>query len=194
VCDRFEAVYASPEPPPWDIPRPQRAVTALADLGEFTSPILDLGCGTGENALHLASLGFDLTGVELVEAALAKARRKAKERRVQVDLRQGDALALPEMKPFATILDCGFFHVLSDEQRGAYLASLARVSHPGTVLHLLCFSDREPGQAGPRRIAADELRATFEPAWNVDRIRSVRLESHLHPDGARSWLATMTRR
>lgn len=194
MCDRFEAVYASPDPPPWDLPRPQRAVTALADLGEFQSPVLDLGCGTGENALHLVSLGFEVTGLELIEAALAKARRKAAGRGLKLALRQADALDLPVLGPFATILDCGLFHVLSDSQRPAYLDSLARVSHPGTVLHLLCFSDHEPGEAGPRRITREELRATFEPAWNVDRIRSVRLESHLHPEGARSWLATMTRR
>lgn len=187
-------MYASPDPPPWDIPRPQRAVTALADLGEFKSPILDLGCGTGENALYLASQGFRVTGVELIEAALEKARRKAAERGVQVEFLQADALDPPRLGPFETILDCGLFHVLADDQRPAYLAGLARAAHLGTVLHLLCFSDHEPGDGGPRRITRDDLRATFEPAWNVDRIRSVRLESHYHPDGARAWLATMTRR
>lgn len=194
MCDRFEASYASDVPPPWDIGRPQRAVTALADLGEFVGPVLDLGCGTGENAVYLASLGFEVTGVELIEAAVAKARRKALVHGVQVTFLQDDALALPPLGPFASILDCGLFHVLSDEQRPAYLHSLDRVSEVGTALHVLCFSDHEPGEAGPRRITREDLRATFQPAWHVERIRSIRLESSYHPDGARSWLATMTRR
>lgn len=194
MCDRFEASYASEEPPQWDIGRPQRAVTALAELGEFSGPVLDLGCGTGENAVYLASLGFEVTGVELIEAALQQARRKALVRGATVDFRQEDALALPPLGPFATILDCGLFHVLADDQRPAYLHSLERVSEVGTALHLLCFSDHEPGATGPRRITRDDLCATFQPAWHVERIRSVRLESNSHPEGARSWLATMTRR
>ena len=63
-------------PPPWDIGRPQPAIVRLASQGGFGGAVLDAGCGTGENALHLASLGLSVLGVDVAETALAIARAK----------------------------------------------------------------------------------------------------------------------
>jgi len=78
-------------PAPWDIGRPQPALVRLASEGEFAAAVLDVGCGTGENALHVASLGFSVLGVDVAETALAIAREKAAERRIQVEFVAGDA-------------------------------------------------------------------------------------------------------
>src|SRR5262249_15046909 len=69
-------------PAPWDIGRPQPAVPRLASEGRFTGAVLDAGCGTGENALHVASLALGLLvlGVDVAETALAIAREKAHDR------------------------------------------------------------------------------------------------------------------
>jgi SAM-dependent methyltransferase len=67
-------------PAPWDIGRPQPAVVRLAARGGFTGTVLDAGCGTGENALHLASLGLDVLGVDVAETALAIAPERARDR------------------------------------------------------------------------------------------------------------------
>jgi 2-polyprenyl-3-methyl-5-hydroxy-6-metoxy-1,4-benzoquinol methylase len=81
-------------PPPWDVGRPQPAIARLADEGAFAGPVLDAGCGTGENALHVASLGPHVVGVDVAETALAIAREKAADRGLDADFVVGDALHL----------------------------------------------------------------------------------------------------
>src|SRR6266852_9065369 len=71
-------------PAPWDIGRPQPAIVRLASEGGFAGAVLDAGCGTGENALHLASLGLPVLGVDVAETALAIAREKARARGIKV--------------------------------------------------------------------------------------------------------------
>jgi len=67
-------------PAPWDVGRPQPAIVRLAAAGAFTGAVLDAGCGTGENALHIASLGLRVLGVDVAERALSIARGKAARR------------------------------------------------------------------------------------------------------------------
>ena len=67
-------------PAPWDIGRPQPAIVRLASQGGFAGAVLDAGCGTGENALHVASLGLSVLGVDVAETALAVAREKDRSR------------------------------------------------------------------------------------------------------------------
>ena len=87
----WDASYRNDDPAPWDIGRPQPAIVRLASRGEFTGSVLDAGCGTGENALHVASLGLSVLGVDVAETALAIAREKAKERGVDAEFALADA-------------------------------------------------------------------------------------------------------
>jgi SAM-dependent methyltransferase len=64
-------------PAPWDVGGPQPTIVRLASDGAFTGAVLDAGCGTGENALHLAALGLPVLGFDVAETALAIARQKA---------------------------------------------------------------------------------------------------------------------
>jgi 2-polyprenyl-3-methyl-5-hydroxy-6-metoxy-1,4-benzoquinol methylase len=81
--------------PPWDVGRPQPAFVELVRAGELGKhKVLDVGCGTGENALYLASNGFSVSGVDLSDRAIAAARAKAVERRLNIDFRTGNALSL----------------------------------------------------------------------------------------------------
>jgi SAM-dependent methyltransferase len=81
-------------PAPWDVGRPQPAVVRLASAGGFVGAVLDVGCGTGENALHLASMGLPVLGVDVAETALATARAKADERGIEVAFAAADAFRL----------------------------------------------------------------------------------------------------
>src|SRR4051794_31103811 len=89
----FEQVYGK-EAPPWDIGRPQADVVRLAELGGFKGVVLDVGCGTGENALYLSQKGLDVWGIDAVPAAIDRAKAKAQERKAKVHFQVGDALAL----------------------------------------------------------------------------------------------------
>src|SRR5262245_8200357 len=127
-------------PAPWDIGGPQPAIARLAAEGKFTGAVLDAGCGTGENALHLASLGLSVVGFDVAETALALAREKAHARGLDVEFVAADAFNLERLgRSFETVVDSGLFHTFDAEERLRYVISLASVTrHDGTV-YVLCF-------------------------------------------------------
>jgi SAM-dependent methyltransferase len=157
--------------------------------------VLDAGCGTGENALHVASLGWSVRGVDVAETALAIAREKADDRGIEAEFAAADAFQLERLgRRFETVLDCGLFHAFDGDERPLYAASLASVTaHDGT-LYVLCFSDGGP-DTGPHPISQGELRAAFNPGngWDVAAIEPDRIQTRFHHDGAPAWFATITR-
>ena len=185
--------------PPWDIGKPQGAIAESVDL--VISPVLDAGCGTGENALFLAARGHQVTGIDFIEEAIRMARRKAAERGLTVEFHVKDAMTLGDWdKRFATVIDSGLFHVFSEEDRIRYVAGLTHVTEPGGRLLLLCFSNEEPGTHGPRRVSQREIRAAFDGAWTVEEIRA--RHADVRPDldgvsfsdgGPKAWFAIIRR-
>src|SRR5262245_11537750 len=108
----FESAYDGA--PPWEIGRAQDDIVRLEGRGGFKGKVLDIGCGTGENALFLASKGLEVLGIDRVPAAIERARAKAKERKIDCAFEVADALNLGKLKrTFDTVLDSGLFHVLS---------------------------------------------------------------------------------
>jgi SAM-dependent methyltransferase len=187
-------------PAPWDIGHPQPAIVRLASRGGFAGPVLDAGCGTGENALHVASLGWQVLGFDVAETALAMAREKARQRGIAAEFVAADALQLEHLEAaggrrFETVLDCGLFHSFDAEERPGYAASLASVTEHGGTLYVLCFSDEGP-DAGPHPVSREELTAPFNhgSGWSVAAVEPDRAQTRFHDaDGAPAWLATIKR-
>ncbi len=182
-------------PAPWDIGRPQPAIVRLASQGGFAGAVLDAGCGTGENALLIASLGLAVLGVDVAETALAMARKKAGDRGIEVHFAAADAFHLERLgRRFETVLDCGLFHTFDADERPAYAASLASVTEHDGTLYVVCFSNQGPG-TGPHPISQEELRAAFNAStgWNVAAIEPDRLQTRFHHNGAPAWFATIKR-
>lgn len=181
--------------PLWDIGRPQREVIALVDRGAFRSPVLDAGCGTGENALAIAASGPAVLGIDASPRAIGKAMGKARERAlVGVEFLVADVFTLEGLgRRFASALDCGLFHVFDDHERPVYAASLHAALEPGGELQLLCFSDRERPGWGPRRVSEAELRTTFARGWEARAIVPAAFETNLESGEVQAWLATFVR-
>jgi SAM-dependent methyltransferase len=182
-------------PAPWDIGRPQPAVVRLVAEGGFAGAVLDAGCGTGENALHVASLGLSVLGVDVAKSALAIARATANDRGIKVDFELADAFQLQQLgRRFETVLDCGLFHTFDGDERARYAASLALVTEQDGTVYVLCFSNDGP-DIGPHPVTQEELRAAFNSGngWNVVAIEPDRLQTRFHDHGAPAWLATIKR-
>jgi SAM-dependent methyltransferase len=182
-------------PAPWDIGRPQPAVVRVASKGRFAGAVLDAGCGTGENALHVASLGFSVLGVDVAETALAIARQKAADRGLEVEFVPTDAFHLERLgRRFATVLDSGLFHTFDAEERPKYVTSLASVTEHDGTLYVLCFSDQGP-DTGPHPIREEMLRAAFNAGsgWDILTIEPDRIQTRFHDNGAPAWFATIKR-
>ncbi|SUB54405.1 bifunctional 3-demethylubiquinone-9 3-methyltransferase/ 2-octaprenyl-6-hydroxy phenol methylase [Nocardia brasiliensis] len=180
-------------PAPWDIGGPQPAIVQVAAAGGFTGAVLDAGCGSGENALHLAALGLSVLGVDVAETALATARAKAAERRLAVEFIMADAFELRRLdRMFDTVLDSGMFHTCDTDEQLRYAASLASVTNPGGTLYILCFSDTGP-DPGPHPISRQALTTAFATNWTIATIAPTRIHTTFHPTGAPAWLATLHR-
>ena len=193
----WDAAYTAGAPPPWDIGRPQAAFLRLASSGLLTGRVLDAGCGTGEHALLAARVGAEAVGVDLSARAIELARAKAAARGIGARFEVADALSLADLGlAFDTIIDSGLFHVFDDVSRARYVASQASVLRPGGHCHLMCFSDRQPGTAGPRRITRAELQAAFSEGWTVVSIQPDTFDVNPGVFGtptAQAWLADISR-
>ena len=187
--------YAGPSPP-WDIGRPQPAFVRLAEAGAFTGALLDAGCGTGEHTILTARYSARALGIDVSPRAIEIARRKAAERGVETDFRVLDALRLVTLEEtFDTVVDSGLFHVFDDTARASYVTAVHAVLRPGGHLHLMCFSDRQPGDWGPRRVSEGELRAAFGAGWRIDSLAPDRFDINpgLGEPTAEAWLADVVR-
>jgi SAM-dependent methyltransferase len=182
--------------PPWDIGRPQPAFLRLAGAGALTGALLDSGCGTGEHTILAARLGARALGIDISTLAVETARRKATERGVHARFQVFDALRLDTLgEVFDTVIDSGLFHVFDETARDRYVAAVHAVLRPGGHLHLMCFSDRQPGDWGPRRITESELRAALATGWRIESLARDRFDINpgLGTPSAEAWLADAVR-
>jgi cyclopropane fatty-acyl-phospholipid synthase-like methyltransferase len=192
----WDAVYVADQPPPWDIGRPQPVFTRLADEGLLRGALLDAGCGTGENTMMAAERGADALGVDVAPHAIERARGKAAERGGTARFEVADVLDLGQLGlTFDTVVDSGVFHVFDDEDRARYVVSLASVMRPGATCYLMCFSDRQPGTMGPRRVSQDELVTAFRDGWAIASITAETFAIHNFEGAseAQAWLAVIER-
>jgi SAM-dependent methyltransferase len=196
VSSRFDAAYRGT--PPWDIGHRQLVVARLERAGEIGHNVLDVGCGTGDNAIYLARHGHDVVGIDSAPLAIerAQAKSRATRWRSKPQFAVRDALELAAFgRTFDTVIDCGFFHTLSDEERGPLVSGLQAVLEVGGHYFLLCFSEHEPGDWGPRRIHAWEITDTFreEDGFEVEAIDETFFETRDGHRHARAYLAAIKR-
>jgi 2-polyprenyl-3-methyl-5-hydroxy-6-metoxy-1,4-benzoquinol methylase len=194
---QFDEAYKAR--PPWDIDGPQPAFARLLAAGQITGRVLDIGCGTGENALHFASHGLDVTALDVSAIAIERAQQKARRRRLSVGFIHGDALALSELgETFDTITDSGLLHVLSDEQTVQLVRGMRAALRPRGRYWLLCFSEHSTGN-GPRKVTQQRIATLFQHGWKIHRIEPARFQTvagrgyEEDPNTTASWLCEIER-
>jgi cyclopropane fatty-acyl-phospholipid synthase-like methyltransferase len=182
----FNAVYK--DIPPWEIGRPQPAMSALLARYRPGSPILDVGCGSGDLSMYLAKQGYEVLGIDFVPTAIATAQEKTKslpsEAARLLRFQVADALK-PSLlgRQFGAIVDSGFFHLFDPEQCDGYVDELERTLRPGGLYYLHAFAVEFPISSMPRQITAEEVRARFthEKGWGIKEIQSVEFLSRVAP-------------
>jgi cyclopropane fatty-acyl-phospholipid synthase-like methyltransferase len=154
---------------PWDTGITPPEVMAFLE-SHPAGRAVDLGCGTGTNAITLARHGWQVTGVDFAAQAVSRARRKARRAGLHITFLHGDVAEMPGVEgPFDLALDIGCFHSLSVERRSHYAAQLARVLRPGASYLLYSFLGPEP--AGPDGWPTEaSIRRSFGETFQIDSV------------------------
>jgi len=184
--------------PPWIIDQAQPDLIAAEEKGEIRGPtVLDVGCGSGDNAIYLASRGFEVTGVDFSAKAISIAKRTAANAKVAATFLTLDALKIGTLdKKFDTVIDFGLFHNLGYDDRRRYVLALSEVCVSKGQLLMACLGD----QAGeydvyphfyPKPLSQDEIRASFSEGWKIEWIRLGGAQSNISENYS-SWLTAMT--
>ncbi|SEH01488.1 Methyltransferase domain-containing protein [Nonomuraea solani] len=147
----WDGFYADrSKPVPFFVPGPDESLASHVERGLLTpGRVLDLGCGPGRNAVHLASRGFEVDAVDLSPAAVAWGEERAAEAGVKVRFLCGDAFASGLTGPYDLVYDSGLLHHLPPHRRISYRDLLERVLVPGGHLALTCFAAGGMGSEEP---------------------------------------------
>jgi SAM-dependent methyltransferase len=155
---------------PWDREQVPRPVIELADeLSASPGRAIDIGCGTGRDAVYLANRGWSVTGVDGVQRAIDGARRRAQGARADVNLVLGDVTRLQSLgigDNYDVVVDRGCFHGLSDHGRERSAEAITDITAPGARMLLYAFQPRSRG-LGPRGITSGQLERCFHDGWEL---------------------------
>jgi SAM-dependent methyltransferase len=177
---RFELRYWTGDAP-WDSGVTPPEVIAFLDRAA-PGRALDLGCGTGTNAIAMAQRGWHVTAVDFSARAIQHARRKARRAETSVLWLRRDVTELEDLAgPFEFALDLGCYHSLDPAVRSRYVANLARLLLPGATYMLYAFLD--PAEGWP---AEDEIRRALDTAFDLSRLEHG--EYHGRASGWFTWI------
>lgn len=176
----WDSHYQSGDPP-WETGQPSLELArVIAEEKIQPCRVIDLGCGTGINAVWLAQQGFDVTAVDITPLAIERARQRAAAAGVTVRFALADVLDLREhYEPFPFFFDRGCYHSVRDPDVQAYMRTLERITAQGSLGLVLTGNAREPhppGQ-GPPVVTAEELHAELEPLFEIVRLREFRFDT-----------------
>ena len=185
------------EETPWDTGEPDVHLVEFIRSGSVDAGrALDVGCGTGTNAIWLAGQGFSVQGVDLAPLAIEKARAKAAEAKLDCHFEQLDFLNDKFAEGhFDFVFDRGCFHVFDEagdrERFAERVASL--LTSGGCWLSLIGSTEGPERDWGPPRRSARDVVEAVEPALEIQELRSVEFRGNL-PEPAAAWLCVSRQR
>jgi len=165
--------YASGEPMPWDTGVSDPVLVELIESGAIApGRTLEIGCGTGTNAIYLAEHGFDVVGIDISHVAVERARGSAEGR---CRFEAVDFLNEPAPGgPFQFVFDRGCFHTFDeDRERARFAENVAAALVDGAAwLSLIGSTEGPPREAGPPRRSASDVITAIEPSLEIVQLRS----------------------
>jgi methyl halide transferase len=190
---------------PWDSGLVDRDLQdyVAGKLGDFVAGgavqpcrALELGCGTGTNAVWLAERGFTVTAVDFAANAVDAARRRAEAAKQSIEFVTGDVTNLTEVAgPFPFVFDRGCYHcVRRAGGLGGYLKTLDRLTSAGSRVLILAGNPDSSEPGGPPKVTAGELCSDFERHFRIERLAAMRFEDAGHVDGPLGWRLELVRR
>ena len=179
---------------PWDTGQPEPLLIELVASGLVTpGPMLEIGAGTGTNAIWMAERGFDVLGVDVSPRAVERAKAKMEGRALRCRFAVLDFLAAPAPDgPFQFVFDRGCFHVFDEPgERQRFAAHVAAALAPGGLwLSMIGSTEGPPREVGPPRRSAREVVIAIEPMLEIVELRSAEFADH----DAKAWLCLSRQR
>ncbi|HLW68214.1 MAG TPA: class I SAM-dependent methyltransferase [Gemmataceae bacterium] len=176
--EHWDERYRQPDQAPWDTGRPSAELERqLAKRKLAPCRAIELGCGTGTNAVWLAQQGFDVTGIDLSPTAIERAKAKATEAGVQVRFLQADVFALLDLGPaFPFFFDRGCYHVVRRVNAAGFLRTLQSITATGAEGLVLTGNAKEPHSPGPPVVTEAEIRAELGGAFEIVSLEEFRFD------------------
>jgi len=182
---------------PWDIGKPDfNLIETVTALPIAPCKTVEIGCGTGDNAIWLTQQGFDAVGVDSADIAIERAAQKAADANVPCAFFVQDFLTgHVEGAPFGFAFDRGCFHTVdSDEDRTKFAGQVYRhLGDGGLWLSLVGSADEKQDRPGPPRRTAREIVNAVEPYFEILSLASSHFETKL-PEPPRAWVCLMRKR
>jgi len=190
----FAERYASGRTP-WDSGVPSEELLRALNAGKLTgNSVLEIGCGTGTNAIELAGRGFRVTAVYIVDQAIQTARGKARAAAVDVDFCVADVLKDDLGGPYDVLFERGVYHCLRTVDLNAFQQFLKHVTHSGSCFLSLAGNAREDTDPGPPVVSEQEIRAELGPLFDIIELREFRFASNQGDFRPLGWSVLMRRK
>ncbi len=196
MVERWDSAYRGGRKPGWDTGRPASDLVKAVEEGKLRKGrVVELGCGTGTNAVYLAQKGFDVTAIDIAPSAIALAEEKARKAGVKVRFLVADVLAPPRLEPFDLIFDRGCYHGVRGSNAAGYVETVRRLSRPGTLLLILAGNANEERSGGPPRVEEEQICGDFAKWFDVVELRETHFDSaDPAAKGALAWFAILRRK
>jgi methyl halide transferase len=163
---------------PWETGHPStELLRVVAEAKIIPCPALELGCGTGTNAIWLTQQGFNVTAIDLSPLAIERARAKATAVKVAVEFVVGDLVTAPELVgPFGFFFDRGVYHIVRTVDLAGYLRVLERTLKPG-AMGLILAGNARLGRTGPPIVAEAEMRGELARLFEIVHLREFNFDA-----------------
>jgi SAM-dependent methyltransferase len=181
--------------PPWETNKPAAELVRLVEERQIKPcSTLEIGCGSGANAVYLAKRGFELTAIDSSPTAIERARTRAERQDALLRIVLDDVFEFSQKSgSFDFVFDAGFYHFIRRVDLSRFLDLLWRVTHPGSHYFTLAGSDQEQAEGGPPRVSEESIRWELGRLFEIVELRPFRFESPCNKEGFLGWACLMRR-